>query len=498
MKSISRRTFTTGVLASGTALALGPLAQARGANDDIRVAVVGIRGHGRSHIRNYQRLAGVRVVALCDADRAVLTNGVRDLDRQGVKVAAHTDLRKLLDRKDVDAVSTATPNHWHSLLTVWACQAGKDVCVEKPVSHNVWEGRKMVEAARKYDRVVQADLDQRSRTANDEIAAFLRQEGLGRIVLARGWCYKYRPSIGKTNGRGRIPESIDYDLWCGPARKDPIDRRELHYDWHWVWNTGCGEIGNNGPHQLDLIRWMLAERGLPRRAMSLGGRFGYDDAGETPNTQISFFDYATAPVIYEVRGLPHRPGTKQMDTYRAVSAQGRTLENRWKGSGPNTGIIIQCEEGYVDLSSHTAFDAQGKEIRKFTGESVGPSRDPQANFIRAVRSRKPEDRKTDIEEGHLSTCLCHLGNISYRTGKSASSATVREAMRDDRDGLEAYGRFLEHLAVHEIDLDKRAVTLGPWLALRDGEERFAGPFADAANRLLRREYRHPFVIPDRV
>ena len=275
---MERRTFLKRCLAAGAA-ALAPHARVMGANDDIRVAVVGFHGHGRTHIRNYLNMKGVRLVALCDADRAVLDREVANVKKTGHDVAAYVDIRKLLERKDLDAVSVVMPNHWHALATVWACQAGKDVCVEKPVSHNMWEGRKMVEAARKYGRVVQGDLDSRSNPAFDEAIRYIQSGALGKMLLARGFTYKYRPGIGKTAGKGHIPETLDYDLWCGPARKEPIDRAELHYDWHWVWDTGGGEIANNGPHQLDLIRWALGEKGLPRRVMGLGGRFGYEDAG---------------------------------------------------------------------------------------------------------------------------------------------------------------------------------------------------------------------------
>ena len=493
MQTTHRRTFLKHSLAG--AVTLSPTLKALGANNDLRVAVVGFRGHGRTHIRNYLKMPGVRVVALCDVDQAILDREVGRLEKQGQKVDAYRDVRHLLDRKDIDAVSMATPNHWHALGTVWACQAGKDVCVEKPASHNIWEGRKMVEAARRYDRVVQADLDMRSRSFNDEAFEYLHSGALGPILVVRGFCYKLRNSIGKTNGHGHIPETVDYDLWCGPAEKHPIDRKELHYDWHWVWNTGCGELGNNGAHQLDVIRWMLREPGIPRRVMSVGGRFGLDDAGQTPNTQIVFCDFPSAPVIYEVRGLPDKPGSRQMDTYSAATASGITIRNRWDNKGPNTGVIIQCEGGYVDLSARAAFDNSGKEIRTFSNEGTV---DPQTSFIRAVRSRKQADIKTDIEQGHLSACLSHLGNISYRIGSTAHPEAIREALQRDRDGREAIQRFAAHLAAHDIDLNKTQAILGPWLTLDPETERFTGPFADQANALRKRRYRTPFVIPDNV
>jgi predicted dehydrogenase len=495
MSRIDRRSFLKHSLAVGAATALSPKLKALGANDDVRVAVVGFRIHGQTHLRNYLKMRGVRVVALCDVDQAILDVEVNRFAKRGQKVAAYRDLRRLLERKDIDAMSLATPNHWHALGTIWACQAGKDVCVEKPASHNIWEGRKMVQAARKYRRIVQADLDQRSLRSNDAAFHYVHSGALGRILVVRGFCYKERLGIGQTHGQGHIPESVDYDLWCGPAEKRPIDRSELHYDWHWMWDTGCGELGNNGAHQLDVIRWMLREPTLPRRVMSLGGRFAFHDAGQTPNTQLVFCDFPAAPVIYEVRGLPDKLGSRRMDTYSATAATGVKIQNRWNGRGPNYGVIVQCEGGYLDLAARAAFDNTGKEIRTFSNEGAV---DPQSNFIRAVRSRKQEDLKTDIAEGHLSACLSHLGNISYRVGKAAPTEAMRESLHRDRDGLEAFQRFAGHLAAHRIDLTKTPAVLGPWLTLDAETERFTGPLAAEANKLVKRHYRQPFVVPDEV
>jgi predicted dehydrogenase len=491
---MQRRDFLRGSAGAGVAGALAPHARVLGANDDIRVAVVGFRSMGRSHIRNYSAMQGVRIVALCDCDRAILERETANLAKAGTKVATFVDLRKLLERKDIDAVSVVTPNHWHALATIWACQAGKDVCVEKPVSHNIWEGRKMVEAARKYRRIVQGDLDRRSQHNHDQAIAFVRSGELGKLLAIRSFNYKYRPSIGKTDGKGHIPDTVDYDLWCGPAQKGPIDRLEMHYDWHWVWDTGGGEISNNGPHHLDVARWALGEKGLPRRVMSLGGRFGYDDAGETPNTMIALFDYPSAPVIFEVRGLPGKSGTKRMDDFRAVTGNG-AVQGARRSENDNLSTLIQCEAGYIDVSVGTAFDYDGKVIRKFDNSG---SVNSQANFIRAVRSRKIEDIKTDIEEAHLSTSLCHMGNISYRLGAASKPEVIRERMQGDRDAMEAFGRFTEHLAVHGVDLNKKPAVLGPWLTMNSSAERFAGPLAEQANGLLRRQYRTPYIVPDKV
>ena len=493
MKQITRRDFMKSSIAAGFALAM-PFSRVRGANSDIRAGVVGFRGHGRTHINAYLKIPGVRVVALCDADRDILDRGLSESSARNQKVDAYTDVRELLEDKSIDVVSTATPNHWHALITVWACQAGKDVCVEKPVSHNIFEGRKMVEASRKYNRIVQADLDLRSNEGLTEAVRYIQQGQLGNIVVVRGFCYKRRSSMGKVSGSQKVPESVDYNLWCGPAPKEPLMRKYLHYDWHWVWPTGCGEIGNNGPHQLDVCRWVLGKSKLPNRVMSIGGRFGYDDDGQTPNTQITIFDYGDVPIIYEVRGLPTKEGDSNMDIYRSVSTAGVVMRSGRPSPSPNTGVVVQCEYGYVDLTDLVAFNNDGKEVKRFKSNNPGP----QASFIKAVRSRKISDIRTDILEGHLSTSLCHIGNISYRIGAESSNDKIREVIQGDKDSLEAFERFQIHLAANGVSLKRTPAVLGPWLKMNSRKEMFFGKFSRQANILLTRNYRKPFVVPEQV
>lgn len=493
MKKITRRDFMKNSMAASFALAM-PFSRVRGANNDIRASVAGFRGHGRTHINAYLKIPGVRVVALCDADSDILARGVSESKSRNQKVDAYTDVRELLEDKGIDVVSTATPNHWHALVTVWACQAGKDVCVEKPVSHNIFEGRKMVEAARKYNRIVQADLDLRSNDGLTEAVRYIQQRQLGNIVVVRGFCYKRRSSMGKVSGQQKVPESVDYNLWCGPAPIEPLMRKNLHYDWHWVWSTGCGEIGNNGPHQLDVCRWVLGKSKLPDRVMSIGGRFGYIDDGQTPNTQITIFEYGDVPIIYEVRGLPTKEGDSNMDIYRSVSSSGVVMRSGRLCPSPNTGVVVQCEYGYVNLTELVAFNNDGKEVKRFKSISDGP----QASFINAVRSRKISDIRTDILEGHLSTALCHMGNISYRIGTESSSEQIKEVMQSDKDLLESFERFVNHLSANGIRLKKIPSVLGPWLKMNSTKERFFGKFSRQANKLLTRDYRKPFIVPEQV
>lgn len=480
MQTISRRGFLKTSLAAsaGLAVPLSTWAQSNGANGDIRVAVVGFNGQGGSHIASLTRLKGVRIVALCDVDKDVLDKNVKQLDAKGIKVEAYTDIRKLLENKDIDAISTATPNHWHALISIWACQAGKDVYVEKPVSHNVSEGRKIVEAARKYNRIVQTGTQCRSQEGMREMMQYLHEGKLGKIKIARGLCYKRRASIGKTEGPQPIPASVNYDLWTGPAPMMPLRRKRLHYDWHWVWPTGCGDLGNQGIHQMDLARWALQVNELSPRVISVGGRLGYEDDAETPNTMMIFHDYEKAKLIFEVRGLPRSVSDPKMDDYK----------------GASIGLIVHCEDGYMVITSYTsgkAFDNDGKLIKAFDAGG-----DHFENWIKAIRSRKYTDLNADILEGHLSSALCHTGNISYRLGAQKDPDEIREALQSDSDAMETAQRCYEHLQANEVDLLKTKGTLGVVLKMNTQTERFIEN--DKANEMLTRIYRPPFVVPEKV
>ena len=483
MSKITRRDFIKSSLAAGVTMTLlSPSSRVRGANNDIRIAVVGVGGQGSGHCKYFSGMQGVRLVAVCDADSSHVDRQVQDFEKKGQKIKGYLDIRKLLEDKDIDAITTATPNYWHSLVVVWACQAGKDVYVEKPVSHNVWEGRKAVEAARKYNRIVQTGTQKRSDEGLIEAFKFLREGGLGAIKWARGFCYKPRGSIGKVNGPQPIPASVDYDLWCGPADMLPLMRKNLHYDWHWVWNTGNGDIGNQGIHEMDLARWALGQPKLAPAVIGIGGRFGYDDDAETANTQIAFYDYKPAPLIFEVRGLPRKAGESGMDVYRKVT---------------QIGVVVQCENGYFaggDGGGWT-YDNDGNKLKQFKGEGGGGHHE---NFIKAVRSRKVSDLNADIEEGHISSALCHMGNISYRLGQKKSTDQIKEMIKDNAEMTDSFERFLNHLAANNVDLTATPATIGPMLTMDVQKEKFVGQFGDMANMLIKRNYREPYVIGDKV
>ena len=493
MNSLNRRTFlkTSALVSAGAAFSARSWSAVAGANGDIRVAVVGLNGRGKSHLNSLSKISGVRLVALCDVDTAVIEKTKANLGAAAKGVKTFVDLRELLASPDIDAVTIATPNHLHSLQAIWALQAGKDVYVEKPVSHNIWEGRQLVSAATKYNRVVQCGTQIRSGAGLQEAVAWVRAGNLGKITASRGFCYKRRDTIGKTSGPQPVPSTVNYDLWCGPSPKIDLLRKRLHYDWHWVHVTGNGDVGNQGIHQMDVARWFLGESGLPRQTLSVGGRLGYVDDGNTPNTQVVIHDYPSAPMIFEVRGLPAKPGAAAAGGEDDGNSRRSGMDN-YRGVG--VGNVVDCEGGSVVVPSYTAataYDKAGKVVKEFKGSDRH-----MQNFIDVVRSRKTADLYGKIEEGHLSSALCHLGNISHVLGKAAAPEALREKIKGNKLLAEAHGRMSEHLAINGVDLAKTPLTLGVPLTIVPGKEKFTGEFSREANPLLTRQYRAPFVVPD--
>ncbi len=489
MKTINRRVFLKSAAFTAAAFSLPSKgwSQALSASDEVRVAIVGFNGRGQDHIKGLSKEPGVRITGLCDVDQKLL-----DAEAQKHKdVETTTDLRRLLESKNIDAISIATPNHWHALASIWAIQAGKDVYVEKPVSHNVWEGRKIVEAARKYKRMVQAGMQSRSSQAIQESVDWVRQGNLGKIVVARALCYKPRRSIGKVNGPQPIPPGLDYDLWCGPAMKLPLMRSRLHYDWHWDFNTGCGDLGNQGIHQMDIARWFLGANELSPRVFSVGGRLGYDDDGNTPNTQLVFHDYPQAPLIFEVRGLPRG---KEFANDKDWNSNMDKFPSDEKNKGGSVCVVIHCEGGYVlvpGYSGAVAYDKEGNVVKKWEGATSH-----FANFLKAVRSRKQTDLNGDILEGHLSSALCHTGNISYRLGFQKSPDEIREKIKGERGATDTFDRMTAHLGANGVELTKDKLVLGDVLTMDPQTEKFIG--STEGNALLTRHYRRPYVVPEQV
>jgi predicted dehydrogenase len=404
-----------------------------GANDRVRVAVCGLHGRGKDHLGGFSRQTNVEVAALCDVDENLLRA------RAGTKT--FIDVRKLLEDKSIDAISIATPNHWHSLMAIWACQAGKDVYVEKPCSHNFWEGRQLVQAAQKYNRIVQHGTQIRSSSAVREGIQRIQQGLIGEVYLARGLCFKWRDTIGRRPAES-VPGGVHYDLWTGPAPLKPFTRNRFHYNWHWIWDTGNGDLGNQGVHQVDVARWGLGVK-FPTRISAIGGHFMFDDDQETPNTLNCAFEFDLADgkrkmLEFEVRHW--------ITNHEAEIGQGRLF------GGHNTiGNIFYGSKGYLATGDE---DANNYKTWLGSGQKPGPqahaSGDHFANFIDCVRSRKKENLNAPIEEGHISCTLVHLANVSYRLGRS---------LRFDPDN-------------EQVMADEEANRL-----LRDGDRGYRAPFA---------------------
>jgi predicted dehydrogenase len=443
--------------------------------DRIRMAVIGLHARGQAHIDGYTYDDRVEVVALCDVDESQFTKAQNKLQERGRPVAkTYQDIRHLLEDKDVQAVSIATPNHWHALAAIWAMQAGKDVYVEKPVSHNVSEGRRLEQARVKYNRICQAGTQSRSNRATQEAVKFIHEGGIGTVLLARGLCYKRRKSIGHFDD-SPTPPGVAYDIWLGPAPARPFNKNRFLYEWHWNWDYGNGDIGNQGVHQMDIARWAL-KRDHAVSAVGFGGRFGYQDDGNTPNTLTTLADYGDCKLLFETRGLE----TKSFKT------------NGENDKGVSVGDIIYGTEGFVaigsDYGTAIAYDKAGKVVKKFKG---GGSH--FANFISAVKSRKQSDLNCPIVEGHYSAAACHLGNISYRLGEQESFKEQPKVVAEETDLAEAYKRYEQHLTDNMLKLDEMTQQVGPKLSFDPKSETF-GTNAKA-NEFLTRDYRVPFIVP---
>ncbi|HUU27370.1 MAG TPA: Gfo/Idh/MocA family oxidoreductase [archaeon] len=421
-------------------------------NDEIVMAVVGINGQGKSHLECFSAVPGVRVKTICEVDERLYPAAAEFARSLGVgKVLFEPDLRRVLEDKDIDAISIATPEQWHSLMAIWACQAGKDAYVEKPVSHNIREGRKLIEAARKYNRIVASGTQQRSFPHVQEAMKLLHSGVIGDVFMARGLCFKPRESIGRKPD-SPVPEGVHYDLWLGPAPLRPFNENRFHYNWHWFWDYGCGDIGNQGVHEMDTARWGLNKNTHPKKIHSVGNYWAFDSDQETPNTQSATFEWEDGKVLqFEVRGLytNNEDGLKIGNLFYGtggwmhVDINGfRTYLGRKDEPGPGMDAVIVSRDAAVGGPKGFTEDEAHASSRIMHRE----------NFIQAVRSRKVSDLTADILEGHLSSSLCHLANISWRLGREL--------------------RFDAHY------------------------ERFEGD--DTADSYLTRNYRYPFVVPEKV
>jgi len=434
MKSLTRRHFFQ---SAGAALTAAQATRVMGANDRIQIAVVGLGGRGRSHVNNYLQISECRITALCDVDQAALERAQTQVQRAAQDVPkGYKDMREVFADKNVDAVSMPLPNHWHALATVWACQAGKDVYIEKPACHNVFEGLRMVDAARKYNRMVQIGSQGRSMPHKIKAMQLLKDGAIGKVYLAKGLCFKRRKSIGHA-ADSPVPAGVDWDLFLGPAPMRPFNPLRFKYNWHWFWDTGNGDIGNQGIHEMDIARWGLG-RGLPAGVVSTGGKYVYDDDQETPNTQIATFDYGDAELMFEVRGI-------------LTGGEGGLGYDR---SQNVIGDLYYGGDGWMNVSDAGFQVYKGEKSEKVMEEkpSGKDTIDHMRNFFQAMSSRNHKDLNADVEIGVSSAILVHIANISYRLGR-------------------------------KLKFDAKTMSF---------------PGDAEANRMLTRPYRKPYVVPEKV
>ena len=437
MPTFSRRHFFH---STGMAITAAQAARVMGANDRVNIGVAGLGKRGQAHIATWLALPEANIAALCDVNQEALERSQAVVNKaKQATPKGYADMRALFADKNVDAVSMPLPNHWHALSTIWACQAGKDVYVEKPACHNVFEGRKMIEAARKHNRIVQIGSQGRSAPHKQKAAQLLAEGAIGKVYMARGLCFNRRRSIGHTPDEP-VPPGLDWDKFLGPAQMKPYSKNKFAYNWHWFWDTGNGDIGNQGIHQMDIARWGLG-RGLPTRVVSTGGKYIYQDDQQTPNTQIATFDYGDAEIVFEVRGLVS--GSEGFINNRTDSY---TVANLFYGS-----------DGWMAVGGDSLQLYKGDKGEKVLDEKSGPGGDGNnaphfRNFLEAVRSRDPKHLNADVEVGVTSAVLVHLANISFRLRR-------------------------------ELAFDPGTLTF---------------PNDAEANRMLTRQYRAPYIVPEAV
>lgn len=475
----NRREFlkqTAAGSALATAVLSGTKASGRvlGANDRVRIAVAGINGRGQTHLSGFGGMKDVEVAYLVDPDSRLFATRSEIVKRfAGNTPVCVQDIRRALDDKTLDAVSIVTPNHWHTLMAIWACQAGKDAYVEKPCSHTIREGRKLVEAARKYDRIVQHGTQRRTDPQWIRLVNDVRSGKYGKLLIAYGYACQPRLSIGSKDPQ-EPPQGLDFNLWLGPAPEQPYRRNLVHYNWHWSWDFGNGEIGNMGSHQLDICRWAMPEGAVPKSVVSLGGRFGYKDQAQTPNTHLALFDFGEAKVIFDARGLVAQDKVKVTNEF--YTDQGMVRDGKFYPKGKSEGVPID------DFPPPGAPEQGPRHMR---------------NFIDCVRSRKREDLGAEILEGHRTVTLAHLGNISYRLGEDVPFNKPAKPLGDNKAFCESFEDVKRYLADRaHMDLNSSTYRLGRTLQFNAQAEKFIGD--PEADRMLDHAYRGAFVVPDQV
>jgi predicted dehydrogenase len=477
--TISRREFLKASAAAGVALAVGGCVARRtyAAGEPVRLGFVGFRGRGNDLLKAFRKVPGAQVAALCDVDPAVLGSRMKEAEALGEKPAAFVDARQLFASADIDAVVIATPNHLHAVLAAWAMQAGKDVYLEKPVSHDIEEGIRLLAAQRRTGRIVAAGTQNRSDIGLRAAFAELHAGKFGAIRAVRGFCFRDRKSIGRTDAPIRPPEGLAYDLWLGPAADEPIRRPQFHYDWHWVWNTGNGDLGNQGPHELDMACWALGDPGFPTVALGLGGRFDWNDAGETANLMTAWYRFANGiPLVFEVRNLP--PKNKETGAWHGLD---------------QPAITVECAGG--ELRAHRGgasfHDSAGKLAQEWKGDGGATH---QENFIQALRAGRADLLNAPLHKSVVTAAMAHLGNASLRLGAPGGAVDAVAAANGRPLLVDHVGRMLELLKDYGTDLGKTPMAVGPELSIDRTTGLVTGEHAAKANALLQRQPRPGWQI----
>jgi len=477
----TRRDFLKSATAAGLATSVtiaGTKASGRvlGANDTLRIGVAGVGGRGGGHVGAYAGMDKVQVTYLIDPDTGRRQGKVKAVkERCGNEPRCVADVREALEDKNLDAISVATPNHWHSLMVIWAAQAGKHCYVEKPASHDIYEGRVALEAWKKYGVVVQHGTQQRSDGRRAAQIKAVRDGMFGKLKISYGYCCKPRGGIGFKEPSDP-PAHLDWDLWRGPAVIDQYHGNYVHYNWHWFWKTGNGDLNNQGTHQLDVAQWAIDEdQTHPVRAMALGGRFKWDDQGETPNTMFGIAEYPNGQfVFFNVRNVNYSGYQRQVKNEFYFEDGGWMDDNgTYYKKGSTKGEKVSFPS--VEITGGGCF----------------------GSFVAACRTGKPEMSNADMEIAHYSCVVGHLMNNSYRIGKSVPFNAKAGQFGDVPDANEHF------MKLHEITRDgcgvpedKENYIVGPWVTFDPKTERFTGDHADEANKLVRDPNRKGFEIPD--
>lgn len=478
-----------GALLAGCGTVRGPMSVAvpmiapitKSPSDIVRIGMIGVGGKGSSMVGEVLKEKHARITAVCDVDSSNADKVRVNLEKKGLKdVFTCQDPRKVLERDDVDAVIISTPNHWHALLAIWGVQAGKHVYVEKPVSFNIFESQQLIAAARKYGRIIEGGTQNRSDVGLRPGFAKLRAGALGKVKRVTGIVYRYRQSIGRADGPCEIPSGVDFDLWCGPAPKVVPRRKKFHYDWHYFWDQGGGDISNQGPHELDLVRWALGNPEAPRRVITIGGRFLWNDDGQAPNQAMVVYDYPGVEVVFDVRNLAMKPGVDESPQFKNL----------------RTGVYVECENGIFSggRGGGKFLELDGKTvIEKFSGDGGG---EHLGNFLDAIIKGDDKMLRAPMHISAKSAVLSHLATSAYRAGTHRAGDEAKEMLKGNSAANELYERFVENLKVNGWDEKKEPLTVGGWLDWNDKQQKFTGGIgADAANALVTRPYRTPYVVP---